>query len=114
MLEDMIIYKKIYQMILWLYPTIKQFPKSEKFVLGQQLETTALKSLTLFIDANNSEDKTPYLKKMTTELEKLRILLRLAKDLKLLPFNKYETSQKHLNEIFALSGGLKKRFSQSS
>lgn len=110
MLDDMIIFKKLYDLQLWLYPTIKQFPKSDKFVIGERVEECCLNALTIFIEVNNAEIKKPHLKSLNTELEKLRILIRLTKDLKLLPFNKYEIAQRQISEIFKLLGGMTRKF----
>jgi len=38
MFQNLAIFEKTYELILWLYPTVNKFPKSQRFVLGQQLE----------------------------------------------------------------------------
>ena len=45
MLEQLTIFEKTYQLILWLYPAVRKFPKAQRFVLGQQIENTALETL---------------------------------------------------------------------
>jgi len=34
MLDDLIIYQKTYDLILWFFPIINKFPKKQRFVLG--------------------------------------------------------------------------------
>lgn len=110
MLRDMQIFHKMYEFMLWLYPAVNKFPKSEKYVLGERIEKTALNVMEGVIASNCEFDKTETLKKTNVELEKLRIFIRLAKDQKLMDFNKYETASRMINEIGNLLGGLIKKF----
>jgi hypothetical protein len=36
----------MYQFILWLIPAVDKFPRSQKFLLGDHIECTGLKSMT--------------------------------------------------------------------
>jgi len=45
MLQNLVIFQKVYDLILWMYPLINKFPKKQRFVLGQQLENTLLEIL---------------------------------------------------------------------
>ena len=112
MLRDMQIFQKMYEFLLWLYPAVKKFPKSEKYVLGERIEKTALNVMEGIIASNCEFDKTETLKKTNVELEKLRIFIRLAKDQKLLNFKKYELASKMINEIGKMLGGLIKKFAK--
>jgi len=110
MLKDMQIFQKMYEFMLWLYPTVKKFPKSEKYVLGERIEKTALNVMDGIIASNCEFDKKETLKKTNVELEKLRIFIRLAKDQKLINFKKYETASKQINEIGKMLGGLIRKY----
>lgn len=54
----------MYQLLIWLVPTLEKFPKSQKFLLGDRIQATALDVLDHLIAANLG-------------LERLRVLLRL-------------------------------------
>jgi hypothetical protein len=41
----------MYRFILWLVPTVEKFPRSQKFLLGDRIQTTALDVLERLIDA---------------------------------------------------------------
>lgn len=110
MLKDLQIFKKMYEFLLWLYPTVKKFPKSEKYVLGERIEKTALNVMEGIIVSNCEFEKTEALKKTNVELEKLRIFIRLAKDQKLIDFKRYELASRQINEIGKMLGGLIKKF----
>jgi hypothetical protein len=44
----------MYQFILWLVPTLENFPRSQKFLLGDRLQTEAMAVLDCLIDATYS------------------------------------------------------------
>ena len=91
--------------MLWLYPTINKFPKSQRFVLGQRIENSILQILEGIIEANQEVNKLVYLKRISVELDKLRILIRLSKDLKFVSIRQYEFAAEKVNEIGKMLGG---------
>jgi four helix bundle protein len=111
MLDDLIIFQKIYDFLLWLYPIVNKFPKSQRFVLGQQIENSVLEMIKVIIRANQVIDKKNYLEEASIKLDVSRILMRLAKDLRFISIKQYETAAEKINEIGRLLSGLKKRFS---
>lgn len=111
MIDDLIIFQKVYDLILWLYPTINKFPKTQRFVFGQQIENTVLEILKGIIQANQERNKTPYLKQVSIDLDKLRILVRLAKDLRFISVRQYKLASEKINEIGKLLTGWMRRFS---
>ena len=40
-----------YRFTLWLIPTVEKFPRSQKFLLGDRIQTTALDLLERLIEA---------------------------------------------------------------
>jgi len=107
MLSDFKLFQNTYDFLLWLWPTVSRFPKSEKYVLGEKLKLITTFLLGDIIAFNNADcDKKKYLFQASIELEQLRVFIRLSKDLKILDFKKYESSSKQLDEIGKLLGGL--------
>jgi len=111
MFQDLVIFQKVYDLILWLYPAVNKFPKSQRFVLGQQIENTVLEILKGIIQANQERNKLPYLKQISVDLDKLRILVRLTKDLKFINIRQYQFAAEKINEIGKILGGWLKKFS---
>lgn len=105
MKNDIPIYELTYKLLLWLFPLINKFPKTQRFVLGQQIQNTALNILTEILFANTEKDKLPKLKLISTKLDALRILIRLAKDLKFISIKQYEYAATQINEIGKMLGG---------
>ena len=105
MFQNLPIFEKTYELILWIYPAVNKFPKSQKFVLGQQIENTVLEILKGIIQANSERNKLPYLKQISVRLDKLRILIRLSKDLKFISVRQYGFVVDKINEIGKMLGG---------
>lgn len=103
--QNLPIFEKTYELILWIYPTVNKFPKSQRFVLGQHIESTILRVLEGIIIANQVKNKLPYLKRISVELDKLRILIRLSKDLKFISVKQYGFAASKVNEIGKMLGG---------
>lgn len=99
------IFEKTYELLLWLFPHINKFPKHQRYVLGQQLQNTALTLLLGIVWANQMPVKLPHLLEMSRELDKLRILLRLAKDLRFISIRQYQFAAELCNEVGRMLGG---------
>ena len=110
MLDDLIIFQKFYDFILWLYPIINKFPQKQRFVLGQQIQNELLEILKIIIEANQEIQRSAILKRMSISLDKLRILIRLSKDLRFISINQYQTAAEKINEIGRLLNGWMKKF----
>jgi four helix bundle protein len=112
MFQDLIIYQKTYDFMLWLHPVVNKFPKSQRFVLGQQIENELLEIIKDIILANSERNKTEILKRINIRLDTLRTLIRLAKDLRFLSIKQYGDAAVKMNEIGKLLNGWMKRFAQ--
>lgn len=110
MITDLKLYKETYDFLLWLYPEIKKFPKSEKYTLGERLKNITESLLLNIVLINKNTSKQEYFKKADLDIELLRILLRLSYDLKIITFKKYEFASKKVDDIGKLLGGLIKTF----
>lgn len=108
MLEKFLIYTKTVDFITWLFPTVNKFPKSQRFVLGQQVETAVLKFLEGVIRANLEKDKVErqkFLIQLDVELQILRSLLRVAYVLKFLSHRQFEFCLEQATELGKMLGG---------
>lgn len=104
-MDELTIYQKVYDLILYALPIINRFPKSQRFVLGQQIQNGMIDISAMIVQANKVKNKLQKLYEIDVELEKLRLLIRLAKDLKFMPIHKYELHCQRMNEVGRLLGG---------
>jgi len=95
----------MYRFLLWLVPTVEGFPRSQKFLLGDRIQSTALSILEALIEATYSRSRDRSLAEANLGLEKLRVMFRLAKDLRCIDLRRYEHSARSLDEIGRLVGG---------
>ena len=92
------------QFLLWLVPTVEKFPRSQKFLLGDRIQATALDVLEALIEATYTRDRRSHLARANLGLEKLRHFFRLAVELKHLDVRRYEHAARSLDEIGRLVG----------
>ncbi len=94
-----------YQFLLWLIPAIEKFPRAHKFTVGERIERTALDVLEALIEATYTKERLQHLRQANLGIEKLRFLLRLATDLKVLDRDRYEHAARTLDETGRQIGG---------
>lgn len=96
-----ILYQKVYDFTLWLYPVINRIPKSHRLVLGRKLEELATSLLLLIIKANKArgQERIMLQRNVSDELDCLRIFTRLTKDLRFMSVKQYTVGVEKLNEI---------------
>ena len=105
-MEQLVLYQKVYDFLLYIYPTIGRYPKFEKFTLQTQTKNCVVDLQRCIIKANNSGTKKSHLYEADALLEELKMLIRLAHDLRYIPPKQYETISKKMSEIGRLLGGL--------
>ena len=83
--ETLIIQQKVYDMIMYAYPAIEQFPKSQKFSLAQDMKKCLDAIMRYVIAANKKYTKKTTLQELDIENEALKIYIRMAFELGYLP-----------------------------
>lgn len=96
---------KLYDFLLWIIPKLEKFPRSQKFLIADRIETIMLDVLELLIEAAYSKRKAGPLRAANLKIEQLRYLIRLSKDLKLLSLKSYEFSARSIDGVGVSVGG---------
>lgn len=102
---DLKILQKTNDMIEYGYTALKQYPKSERFVLAADTKQCMYNILKLIIRANKRYFKKTTLQDLDIEIDTLRHLIRVGLFLEFLPFKRYETWTKQIDEIGRMLGG---------
>ena len=108
MLKDLIVYQKHYDLILYAFPIIAQYPRSARFTLGQETQNCMIEIARLMARANAERDQSKRLDCLWTidrGLQELHMLTRLAKDLRMLSVRQYGLMNMRITEIGRLVGG---------
>jgi 23S rRNA-intervening sequence protein len=103
-----------YQFLAWLLQVIEKFPKNHKFTVGDRIALVALDILEALIEATYTRERMQHLRRANLGIEKLRFLLRLAADLRLLDRRRYEHAARSLDEVGRLIGGWIKAYNAAT
>ena len=63
----------MYRFLLWLVPAVEKFPRRQKFLLGDRIQTTALDVLERLIEATYTRARRDTLAEANLGIEKLRV-----------------------------------------
>jgi hypothetical protein len=95
----------MYQFLLWLVPAVDKFPRNQKFVLGDRIESAALDVMDSLIAATYTRARDTKLSDANLGLERLRFFMRLSCELRLIDNRRYEHAARSIDEIGRLVGG---------
>lgn len=113
MKKEFIIHTKMLAVTSWLFEKVNTFPKKQRFILGQQIENSALNCLRAIIEANNARSSEATLRKLdvlNVELEVLRSLLRVAYEVKFIKGTSLGYIVAEIDEVGKMRGGWAKRY----
>ena len=104
---DVPIFKKAYDLYKLFHDSLKNFPKQERYSLGQKCESVITELLEYIFHAGQArkQDKIPFLERASVALNLLRVYLRLAKDVRALDVKNYVALQLIVDEIGRMIGG---------
>ncbi|MGA2135292.1 MAG: diversity-generating retroelement protein Avd [Bryobacteraceae bacterium] len=103
-----VVVQKAYEFSVWLIRKVETFPRSYRFSVGDRLVHGALDLLLRLVDAAYSREKARILAEVNGMLNRMRFLLRLAKDLKLMNVDSYGHAAEGVEEIGRMVGGWRK------
>lgn len=113
-MDDLVVFRKTYEYMFWLKPSVERFVRVHRYSLGVELKASALRLLRFIIQANYAEIKTELVAKALVEHEVQRVFLRLAHDYKLLSPRQFAYASAKLDEIGRLLRGWAKQQNKSS
>jgi 23S rRNA-intervening sequence protein len=95
----------MFQFVVWLIPTLEKLPRSQKFLLGDRIQTAALDVLEGLIEATYSKARERSLGEANLGIEKMRFMFRVCVELRFLELRRYEHAARSLDEIGRMIGG---------
>ena len=103
--EELSLFVKWLEFLKWFLPTLEKFPKKSRFTITNRIENMALDIVEFLIEAKYQREKRVVLKKVNLSLEKMRVLLRISHDAKLISTKSYNFATKSINEVGMMLGG---------
>ena len=98
----------VYKLYLAWYRRCQTIPKKDRFTIGQKAENTLLEIMTLVVSAYHTKDsvrKREILSQINIKVEGIKILFRLAKNVKAIEQRPYIDYESRLQEIGKMLGG---------
>ncbi len=103
----MMIFTRTYDLLTWLLPRTRDFPRSERFVVTRRLQDAALDFQERLIEANRlrGRERLDRLRQADAALDKVRLYLRLAQRWQWLSNGQYQHVSQMVKEVGDLLGG---------
>ncbi len=105
MSSEVTAFSKAYDLTIWTAERVSRFPRSYNLTVGQRMVNTLLDVQERLVEAHYSKEKRALLRGVNLLLERLRVLVRLSKDLHCLSLSQYEYAAREINETGRLVGG---------
>ena len=86
---DLPVYRDTYKLILKIFECTKDFSKEYKYTVGESLKKETIELLTLIYRANTRHQKADVLQMAREQIEVIRLLIRVMKDLKQISLEKF-------------------------
>ena len=98
---------EFFQIYKIIYQYLKHFPKKERYTLGEKIETLFLETIQEIFYLNQLPDplKEKSLLKLNAKNETLKLLIRLAHEIKVLDIKQYLNIQEKLQKTGKMIGG---------
>ena len=103
--ENLVAYDRMYHLCKWLYPVVSDYPKGQRYILGERTQGLATEMLLGIIQANAERSKTATIADLVVKVRQLKTLLRLAMECKYLSFKQYEYAAGLIDEVGRLLWG---------
>ena len=101
----MVLFSHLYPLTAWILERVASFPKPARFTIGERISLEALQLLEGIAEAQYVSEKLRLLERADRHLIRLRILLRLARDVRCLSPRQHEHVTEKLAEAGRMLGG---------
>lgn len=108
MIDQLIIFQKLYDLYLYTYKTVSKFPKSQRFLLSNYLLQTNMEMIKFAIVANSKRDRLNEQNQISLNLDLFRVYIRIARDTNFLSIKQYGYFTEKISEIGKLLTSWKK------
>ena len=106
--DDTIIYQKYLDLIYYTNDLVRKYPKSERFVLVEEIKSTlyiGLKCLVYGLKVYQKQEKLKYLNELDANLKLLQVHMRISFKYKYISMQNYSTWSEKVAEVCKMLGG---------
>lgn len=108
MIDQLIVFQKLYDLFLYTHKTVGKFPKNQRFLLSSYLLQTNMEMIKLTIIANSKRDRANEQDQISLNLDIFRICVRITRDVNFLSIKQYGHFMERIGEIGKLLTSWKK------
>lgn len=115
--DELLIYTKMVDFLVWLFPILNTFPKNQRLIICQHISSSALDCLKLIVSARNARSpkkRASLLFELNVELKVLRKLISVAHDIGFINVKRTENGMNQLLELGKMCGGWIKRYDSAA
>ena len=106
--NELLVYKATYDLLLAIFQFTKEFSREYKYTVGESLKKETIELLTLIYRANSRYQKSDVLQIAREQVEVIRLLIRVMKDMKQISLNKFVTINKSVENVSKQLSGWQK------
>ena len=110
---ELVVLERAYALVAELVPRVHKLPRTYRFTLGDRIENAALDVLLVLTDARWRRDRRALLDRANALLDRLRCLLRLAFDLRLVSLRVLALLSERVDEVGRLVGAWRRTASRA-
>jgi hypothetical protein len=106
--NELPVYKATYDLLLAIFQFTKEFSREYKYTVGESLKKETIELLTLIYRANSRYKKEDVLQIAREQIEVIRLLIRVMKDMKQISLKKFVTVNKSVENVSKQLSGWQK------
>jgi len=106
--DNLPVYKASYDLLVEIFQFVKSFSKEYKYTVGEKLKNETLEMIMNIFRANSRQQKKEVIQTARENIEVIRVLLRLIKDLKQININKFVTINEKIENVSKQLAGWQK------
>ena len=99
--EHLPIYKKSMDVAIYIENIVRGFPKYHKYTMGTDLRNKSREIVSLIIKANSEKQKLPALFMLRDNIEELKVIIRIGKEVK--AFNSLKSFTHLIEDVISIS-----------
>jgi len=97
--NELPVYKATYDLLLAIFQFTKNFTKEYKYTVGESLKKETIELLTFIYRANSRYQKTDILQSAREQIEVIRLLIRLMKDMQQISLKSFVQVNKQVENV---------------
>jgi hypothetical protein len=99
--EHLPIYRKAFDMTVYIENTVRGFSRYHKYTLGTDLRNLSREAVRLIVRANSERERLPTLHRLRDTLEELKVTIRVCKEVK--AFRNFNAFKQLMEGVLSLS-----------